>query len=171
MMIEQVVNPERTYLISDLHLEHRNIIRYCRRPFKDVAEMNWALVRNWNAIVRPDDAVYYLGDFCFANPLIWLKRLAGRITFIRGSHDYGMPTRLTSHSAMLSVEDVPFYFYLVHKLSDAPPGWHGCVIHGHDHNNQPFVDGKRVNVSVEVIDYKPVSLAKIICRLGSEGKG
>lgn len=162
-IIEQIKNPERTYLISDLHLNHRNIIKYCGRPFRDVAEMNRVLIKNWNAVVRPHDVVYYLGDLCLGNPLFWLKKLAGRITFIRGSHDYRMPRGATSDCAVISVEGLSFY--LVHKFWDAPVNWCGYVIHGHDHNNQPFTDGNRVNVSVEVIGYKPVSLAEIIhCR-------
>jgi calcineurin-like phosphoesterase family protein len=41
--------------------------------------------------------------------------------------------------------------------------WHGWVIHGHVHNNEmnkyPFINGERktINVSVELINYEPVS--------------
>ena len=37
------------FLISDLHLGHANIIRYCSRPFlvSDVAEMDRVLIDNW----------------------------------------------------------------------------------------------------------------------------
>jgi 2'-5' RNA ligase len=39
------------YLISDLHLDHANIIHYCARPFLSscVSEMNSVLVHNWKA--------------------------------------------------------------------------------------------------------------------------
>jgi len=51
--------------------------------------------------------------------------------------------------------------------------WHGWVIHVHVHNNQmdryPFINGeqKTINVGVEVINYKPVSLDYLLS-LGME---
>lgn len=43
-----------TYFISDLHLDHGNIIRYCLRPFVNVDEMNRTLVNNRNNVVGGD---------------------------------------------------------------------------------------------------------------------
>jgi len=39
------------YLVSDIHLDHDNIIDYCDRPFSSVEEMNETLVEHWNAVV------------------------------------------------------------------------------------------------------------------------
>jgi hypothetical protein len=36
------------YFIGDTHFDHKNIIRYCRRPFSSVAEMNQAMEDKWN---------------------------------------------------------------------------------------------------------------------------
>ena len=55
----------RTWLFSDPHFDHANIIRYCERPFKDVEEMNETLLRNYRELVGPDDGVYFLGDMAF----------------------------------------------------------------------------------------------------------
>ena len=55
----------QTHFTADTHFNHANIIRYCRRPFGSVREMNEALVSNWNRVVAEDDVVYHLGDFGF----------------------------------------------------------------------------------------------------------
>ncbi len=51
------------WFTSDTHFGHANIIRFCDRPFKDIQEMNERLIANWNAVVRPGDSVYHMGDF------------------------------------------------------------------------------------------------------------
>jgi hypothetical protein len=49
-----------------------------------------------------------------------------------------------------------------------PFEWQGWVIHGHKHNNQmqyyPFINGERktINVSVELIGYKPISMDRLM---------
>jgi calcineurin-like phosphoesterase family protein len=50
---------------SDLHLGHFNIIRYSNRPFASVKEMDDTLINNINALVKPEDTLWFLGDFCF----------------------------------------------------------------------------------------------------------
>lgn len=53
------------FVTSDTHFNHKNIIKYCNRPFKDVEEMNEAIINNWNNLVTNDDVIYHLGDFGF----------------------------------------------------------------------------------------------------------
>ncbi len=53
---------EREFFISDLHFDHKNIIRYCNRPFSSVDEMNHFIVNTWNRTVDLGDTVYFLGD-------------------------------------------------------------------------------------------------------------
>lgn len=79
----------KTYYISDLHLGHKNVIRFDNRPFDSVEEMNETLVNNWNSVVTNADHVYHLGDFCWGKKDEWiefLKRLNGNIHIIRGNH-------------------------------------------------------------------------------------
>ena len=54
---------DKIFFTADTHWGHRNIIRYCQRPFADVEEMNEALITNWNSTVGKDDIVFHLGDF------------------------------------------------------------------------------------------------------------
>jgi calcineurin-like phosphoesterase family protein len=59
-------------------------------------------------------------------------------------------------------------FLLLHDPKDRPPGWQGWIIHGHTHNNDmhryPFINGEQrtINVSVELVDYRPVSLTYLL---------
>ena len=45
----------RTWIWSDLHLHHKNIIRYCHRPFQSVEAMNEALLAAWKQTVGEAD--------------------------------------------------------------------------------------------------------------------
>lgn len=77
------------FFSSDHHFYHSNVIKYCNRPFSSVEEMNESLVAEWNKRVRPNDTVYYLGDFSLSARAaeVFVKRLMGSIILIPGNHD------------------------------------------------------------------------------------
>ena len=82
------------FFTSDLHFNHTNIIHLCNRPFKDAIEMNRTLIDNWNAKVRKNDEVYFLGDAGLGHGKVFSKhlrsalyKLNGTIHFITGNHD------------------------------------------------------------------------------------
>lgn len=83
---------ENIWFTSDLHLYHKNIIKLCNRPFADVEEMSNTLVENWNSVVKEDDLVFNLGDFCWSEcSIVWSKlidKLNGRQILIKGNHDH-----------------------------------------------------------------------------------
>jgi calcineurin-like phosphoesterase family protein len=156
------------YLISDLHLDHENIIRYCRRPFSDAHEMNRVLVQNWNETIRSDDLVYYLGDLQYHTDIpidiSYRDTLHGRICFIAGNHDSNVPDPVPSQE----ITRGETRFLLIHDPDLAPPDYPGWVIHGHVHNHDlcryPFFNRseRRINVSAELIGYRPVRLDQLI---------
>jgi calcineurin-like phosphoesterase family protein len=162
---------KQIFFISDLHLDHENIIRYCARPFMDVDAMNRVLVNNWNYTVAPSDTVYFLGDMSFGRNShtadYWCTRLNGEIIFIRGNHD--RIKRQTKDHIILEYNGIEFL--LIHDPKDVPIDWSGWVIHGDKHNNDlrnyPFINHERrtINVSAEVIRYKPVSIDTIIAKM------
>lgn len=83
-------DPDHTFFTSDTHFGHANIIRFCNRPFKNVEEMDEALIENWNQVVSEDDTVFHLGDFAFGGSSVWksiIPRLNGHINLIIGNHD------------------------------------------------------------------------------------
>ena len=159
--------PNNAFFIADFHFDHKNIIRYCNRPFQTVEEMNETMLRNYNEIVSGDSTIYFLGDMAFGRdsrtPKWWLSQLRGHIIYIKGSHDKGLrPTNLKDCYNSLALETGTGKVYLVHNPIDVPPEWKGWTIHGHTHSTR-LVDKhqKRVCVGVEATNYKLISLQQI----------
>ena len=78
------------YYIADCHFGHSGILTHDQRPFENVGQMERVMVANWNAVVRPKDTVYILGDFCWGDAEAWfglLKRLNGKKVLVKGNHD------------------------------------------------------------------------------------
>lgn len=83
-----------TFLIADPHLSHEGVCHFLRadgsklRPWDSSAEMDEAMVANWNGVVGPHDKVYVLGDVVMRpRHLPILSRLNGRKVLIKGNHD------------------------------------------------------------------------------------
>lgn len=84
------LSPNKIWFTSDTHFFHNKIIEYCQRPFANVEEMNNELIYRWNQVVRNDDVVFHLGDFCLGKAKKWnsiLDKLNGKICLILGNHD------------------------------------------------------------------------------------
>lgn len=82
---------EKCFFTSDTHIGHTNIIKYCKRPFKDVKENDEEIVRRWNEKVPEDGIVFHLGDVAFGDPDYVnsiLERLHGTIYLVIGNHDW-----------------------------------------------------------------------------------
>lgn len=85
----------RIFVISDTHFGHTNAwAKFKRwdgtplRPFTSTEEMDETMVRNWNAVVRPEDHVYHLGDVAIAKSSLDIcRRLMGHKRLVRGNHD------------------------------------------------------------------------------------
>jgi calcineurin-like phosphoesterase family protein len=163
------INPKNTFLFSDPHFDHKNIIRYAHRPFKNVEQMNKTILKNYNKIVKDNSSVFFLGDMTLRKGArglnFWLKQLKGNIIYFRGNHDPRGYKETVIHVDNL-------YF----KLSHFPRNrgdWVGWMIHGHVHDKWPFInyDYKTINVSVDVTGFKPVRLSDIIKAVKKYEKG
>ena len=84
------VQHDKVWFTSDLHFWHKNICKYCDRPYNSIEEMNQGIIDNWNSVVKEDDTVFLLGDmgFCGIEKLRTLmSQLKGKIYLIQGNHD------------------------------------------------------------------------------------
>lgn len=163
-----------TYIVSDTHFGHDNIVRYCNRP----QNHEQVIVQNWNAIVQDDDVVLHLGDLIFnsSRGSVFARQLKGRKFLLKGNHDSGsnkwfedrgftklpFPTLYWAHDGNRIL-----FTHKPYLGSDIP--W-DINIHGHIHNNGYHMDELSSldpnrdyrNVSIEVMDYKPVRLEEVL---------
>lgn len=169
------------YFIGDQHWGHKGIIKSANRPFNNVYEMNEYMIDAWNSVVGIDDEVYHLGDMSYKiRPRTFediLDRLNGKIYLIKGNHDNDKLLRRYTdrfewvkdyYTFRYEHNGEEYTFYLFHyPIYSWNKMWYGSIqIHGHTHTNSMSFDrdnpGRSVNVSVEVVDYTPISITDII---------
>lgn len=161
------------FVASDHHFGHDNIIEYCDRPFSSAGEMDDVLLQRHHETVAPEDTLLHLGDVAMdmrdgREAVERFERLGGGL-LVRGNHDVGLDAGEAPFPVVDAcvVEAGDYRFYCTHRPQDVPNWWDDWVLHGHHHNNDtdafPFVayDERRVNVSVELLDYRPLALSAI----------
>jgi calcineurin-like phosphoesterase family protein len=75
---------------ADYHFDHSKIIGYCNRPFKNVLQMNEAIIKRHNQVVNKTDTVFVIGDFGFCNTKRreeLLNQMNGHFVLLEGNHD------------------------------------------------------------------------------------
>ena len=168
------------YYIADTHFGHKNIIRFCNRPFKDVQEMQRVLINNWNQVVNDNDDVYIVGDMFFKivkdEVTTILKLLKGRKHLILGNHDNSwisdqiLNEYFISCNNYLEIHDCKKFIVLSHYPMLSYNKQSGAyMIHGHIHNDSLFdywpilLKRPRVlNAGVDINNFKPVTLNELI---------
>lgn len=173
----------KTWFTSDLHFGHKKVIEFCKRPFKDIYEMDIELIKRWNARVAPDDEVYVLGDVCFHNPASGigvLRMLKGHKILVRGNHDKYSLTQyhqagfapvtdeiiLTFKGRRIKLSHFPFapsaeeaakmQPHDLRYLDRRPKNDGSPLLCGHVHEKWKVRD-RMFNVGVDANNYEPVS--------------
>lgn len=184
------------WFTSDTHFGHANIIRYSKRPQLRVGdtrinsigeeewvnyniasertvEMNEFLIKKWNEVVKPNDLVYHLGDFCFGREDsifdIFFRRLNGLIVFIEGNHDrlarrnrrkfYGYHED-GKHEIEVNGKDITLCHYAMRVWNKSHRGaWH---LYGHSHGSLPDdPNSKSFDCGVDCMNYRPVNFEEV----------
>ena len=168
------VNPHRTFVLSDLHFGDPKMLRYCRKEFGSLSEMNETILERWNRTVGKSDSVFFLGDMtgeAGRRPVdYWLSMLNGRITLLRGNHDTTPVKKVTALNRPIMIDCHGMRVMLSH-YPYRPAAWNGWIIHGHVHNSEPNLyprinrRRKTANVSAEMVNYTPVLLADLLERM------
>lgn len=164
------------FFTSDLHLGHEGILKYCHRPFASVEEMNRTLIRNYNAVVTPDDTVYILGDLSYKIPVSeangMISRLNGHKHLICGNHDKSYDESLFEEVCdYKQIFECGRHFTLMHypMLEWAKMRNKSIQLHGHSHNEGMEYNLSckaqgilRYDVGVDANGYYPVSISTIL---------
>lgn len=161
------------WFTSDTHYFHKNIIRYCGRPFSSVETMNETMIANWNLHIAEDDEVFFIGDFSFGSreqTKEVFERLVGNKYLIVGNHDKHHSKQWWTNLGFKAVEDYMNVFVgnmkvtLSHYPYNDPTNHrYGALdsnttplLHGHVHEHWK-VKGNMINVGVDQWDFTPVN--------------
>ena len=169
-----------TYLISDTHFGHANILKFVdeagvrvRPEFASVEEMNERMIDIWNKNVRFDDKVYHLGDVCFGGIKTVrevMPRLNGKKRLILGNHD-----NVKGHELWKWFEKIDLWTnftnhdFVITHLPFLPENFRKVKynVHGHIHRN-PDVSSVHLNISCEMTGYAPIHLDEVKKRLAAK---
>lgn len=183
------------WFTSDLHFDHEKVITYANRPFKnalgepDANLMNKTLIDNWNALVKPDDHVYVLGDVaCASTPeriYNHVSQLQGYKYLVFGNHDKAIrktPKILDLFKWARDFAEVKLAFdpavpnrtQHITLCHFAMRVWnkshHGAWnLYGHSHGNlADDPHALQLDVGVDEWDYRPVSFAQVQERMSKK---
>ena len=82
---------QKLFFTSDLHVGHKNVLRFCNRPFLDIKDMSKDLIANWNRVVGENDIVFDLGDMFWFDSRHDIKKFVGQLNGtiykLAGNHD------------------------------------------------------------------------------------
>jgi calcineurin-like phosphoesterase family protein len=168
------------WLISDLHLGHKNIITFTgvngglmRPGFRDIHHHNKFITDRINSTINPQDHVWHGGDF--GDPQL-VKHMHGHWRNILGNHDtYKYLKKVPRFEKVeawrkWNIDGVQFVHthFPIHMTADQVPGKRSYQfnVHGHIHdktimiNNQP--DLRYLNVCVEQLDYTPIHIEDVV---------
>lgn len=163
------------FLTSDTHFGHLGVCRFTRadgvtklRPWDNPQDMDDDMVARWNAVVRPGDKVYHLGDVVInRKALPTLARLNGDKILIKGNHDI---FKLEDYLPFF--RDVRAYHVMDGKILSHIPIYRdglmrfGTNIHGHLHDRRVMLNGQidpmYFSVCVEQHDFAPVLFENVL---------
>lgn len=172
------------FFTSDLHLGHKNIIKYCKRPFSSIEDMNQSLIKNWNSVIDSKDTVYILGDLCLGDEksaIRMVRSLKGRKILIQGNHDekliksseyrkcfeYIKPLhtiKIPDEEGHKGMQSIVLCHYAMKVWNKRHYG--AWQLYGHSHGSlpdDPF--SRQMDVGVDANDFFPISYEKVRQRL------
>ncbi len=142
--------------------------------------MNDSIIERWNETVKDEDTVYVVGDVFLGDAgagARLVRKLRGKKVLIKGNHDRSHRTMLESgfdevwQRKSIDLSDGRRALLCHKPLPEAVLDHVDLQVHGHRHEG-PIVNGKRVNVCVDLWGYRPIAESEICSlQLGPQGPG
>jgi len=156
------------WFIADTHFQHKNILEFepIHRPFRSIEEHDETIIANWNRVVRPNDIIWHLGDFCFGGRgnVSIAGRLNGHRRLVMGNHDcYGVELYAQYFEKVYGA-----IHYKEFILTHIPikKAYHPEIvnIHGHTHSKS-INEAGYICVSVEQTNLTPIHIDEISAKI------
>lgn len=178
------------FVTSDIHLNHRNILKYC--PHRGgpevtdelVSKMNETIISNWNSLITSDDEVYVIGDVAMGQiihaPKL-IRRLNGKKYLILGNHDKKLAKDINADP---SLSDLFVWIDKYHEMSYTHNGtkyfitmshypmhsWNqqhqgSIMLHGHLHGTPHGIPGRIMDIGIDTNDLYPYLMDDVIHKM------
>jgi calcineurin-like phosphoesterase family protein len=169
---------------SDLHFGHKNIIRFCDRPFLNVDDMTEKLIKLYNDKISHKDKVLFVGDIFFCSnkqAREILSQMNGEKYLVTGNHD-AQPYDMISRGFIWTAEKLhvrwehknivishydywdlrsPYDHRYEEKRHPLNLNRMEVLIHGHTHQKTKRLLNQ-VHVGVDAWDYAPARYEEIV---------
>ena len=157
-----------TWVLSDIHFGHKNVLKYSGRPFGTIEEMNDAVMQNIKDVIAPESHLLVMGD-CAMMPGIELSNdffgsLDCTTWLVMGNHDLTGTGHLRIEGfdqiAPMMIMNGDPQLLMTHYPICCVTVPNTINVHGHEHQNNAHTS-RHINVSVDQIDFAPVRLRDI----------
>lgn len=160
------------YFISDTHFGHQNILKYDNRPWSDIDEHDKDIIERINDTLNENDHLYHLGDVAWNQDayLMFIHTLRKDVglTMLRGNHDHRI--RNGHCDDVLLLREGPGIWLSHYPHLSWPNSFHGSIhLFGHVHGTVSGV-GKSMDISANMIGYKPISQDRVFELMESKEK-
>jgi calcineurin-like phosphoesterase family protein len=183
--IRDDIDPANTWVVSDTHFGHDNIVGYCHRP----EDHEQVMIAEWRRYVPDDATLLHLGDLVYKGNSrfknLTAKELTGeRKLLIKGNHDgqrfsfyrdcgFKLTRPFSIHFQDWKSSAEPWLVSFSHypwslKDDGREMGPRDLRLHGHIHNSGysrdeyvPFLRN-HINLSLEQTKYAPVNLKRLL---------
>jgi calcineurin-like phosphoesterase family protein len=170
--------PNNIWFTADYHIGHWNILTLGKgRPFTSLNDMHAAIADRHNAVVRPGDLVYNLGDFAlkigWEEAFRFRQRLIGNMYFICGNHD-SVAKEMLRHepdafiwsrdleTIKPKIDGIPQITICHYAMRTWPGSYKGSyMLYGHSHGMLPENHSLSFDVGVDCWNFAPISIEQV----------